>query len=230
MALLVLPGSDEKRISTLSASEKMAATNTAAGTPLLSSRVVQLVSEVLPPMQEAIENLSDVSAVRAREVSEKNGTLAVANTYLRDYWTGIRNRVNRENLPTSVLKYYALPLSGILPTTNPTSTMLSIAETAIAGDAQAVAAGFAPMANPSAEELRAVVDIAKKELEDVAGADLAVNNSEKVLSDLRDKADYAIREVVAELRFFLRQEDESNQRRIMRNYGFTFRSETEAAE
>lgn len=230
MAVLDLPRNDEKRVSTLSTCEKTAADKIAAGEAVLSNRVYDLVANILPPMQEAIQYLSNVNAVRAREVSEKNATLTIANTYLRDYWIGIRNRVNRENLPTSVLKYYGLPLSGILPSTNASSTMLSIAETAIAGDAQAVAAGFKPMSNPSAEELRTVVDIAKKELEDVSGADLAVDNSEKALSDLREQADYAIREVVAELRFFLRQEDESNQRRIMRNYGLTFKSESEAAE
>lgn len=229
MALIVYPGSDEKRITTLSTSEKTAISEDAAGNGILSNRLMKLISDVLPPMQEAMKSLSNASAVRAREVSEKNSSLAIANTYLRDYWIAIRNRVNRENLPTSVLKYYGLPLSGILPTTNPNASVLSFAETAIAGDEQAVAAGYNPMSNPSAEELRVVVDAARKELDDVAGADQSVDSNEKALAELREKADFAIREVVAELRFFLRMEDDSNQRRIMRNYGLTFKSETESA-
>lgn len=188
---------------------------------------VQKLIECADPLKQAMEAVMSSSTVRAREVSERKSALTTLNTYVRDFWTAARNRINRENLPAANLKYYQLPLSGILPERNISSSLITTAELLIAGDAQAVADGYEAMSNPSAEEVRAVLEMAKKEAADVPAADEVVDAAQSDLEKLRESADTVIGKVVKELRFFLDEEDEPSQRRIMRRYGMKFRGEQE---
>lgn len=225
MPVHVVPRSDADRYTFMKAAMESHASDERKEEPILRSSTVVKLLECTEPLKLAMEKVMSSSAVRAREVSEKNSALTNLNTYVRDFWVGARNRINRENLPAGNLKYYQLPLSGLLPAQNISSSLITTAELIIAGDAQAVADGFEAMSNPSAAQLQDVLEAAKKEAADVPVADAAVDSAEAELAALRNKADEVINKVVKELRFFLDDEDESSQRRIMRRYGVKFRSE-----
>lgn len=79
------------------------------------------------------------------------------------------------------------------------------------------------MENPSAAELKAVVDEAQTEAQDVTVADREFDQAQEALGKLRPQADELINEIMAELRFRLRKRDAASQRRIMRTYGATYR-------
>ncbi len=226
MPILTTPSNDTTRYTFLKTCADTIASDNETGTAILSSKTQKLITEGTEPFKSAVESLSATSAVRAKEVDEKNISLKKLNTYIRDFWIAARNRINREELPVATLKYYLLPLSGLLPPASITSALLTTAESLIAGDAQAVAAGFAPMANPSAEELTAILAVAKDEHKDIAIADEAVDASESAVAKVRTNADKAFKEVVAELKFFLRDEEEASLRRIMRRYGIVFKSDS----
>ena len=89
----------------------------------------------------------------------------------------------------------------------------------IAGDAQAVAAGFAPAAEPSALELQAALDSAKAEAGDVVAADRAYDQAQAALAALRPRANELIKEVRDVILFATRREDAPSQRRILRSFG-----------
>lgn len=227
MPVLVLPGNDTDRYNFLSATVATAESDATKGYSYLSNETIDMAKSLIVPMKYAMDRLAKSTVKGAKNDEEKNEALRKVEIYLRDLWIGIRNRVNREELPTSLLQYYGLPLSGLLPKTTSAATIIPLAEAVVAGDAQAVEAGYEPMLNPSAAELQAKVILAKSEVDDIFGADRLVNFNEEELATLRSKVDEAVREVVAELRFFLRRRDELNQRRIMRRYGVTFRSDKE---
>lgn len=228
MAIYAPPINDRDRVLTMETAISQATTDTANA--FISPKTLNKAQELLPKMKEAMIILARNKAIRAGDVAEKDVILVKVDKYVRHLWAGLINRVDREDLPVSVLKYYQLPLSGIMPKTYPRPSIITTAKSIVTGDAQAVEAGYAPMANPSAEELAAMIEIAEKEISDVSVADKAVDENEATLKEMRAEADQIIRKIVADLRYFLMDEDEPSQRRIMRRYGLVFRSEQEGAE
>jgi len=79
----------------------------------------------------------------------------------------------------------------------------------VVGDAQAVAAGYPAMVNPSAADLNALVQAAQTEKDDVAIADREYDQAQEALAVLRVQADDFIGEVMAQLRYVLRRLDAS---------------------
>lgn len=225
MPIYVSPGNDLARLTHLSATLTAGESDSAKGELRIAQKTLNLVIDLTPQMKTVMNNVSKGKAVRAGEVVEKNRILKKLDKYVSHLWTGVKNRVDREELPVDVLKYYQLPTSGILPILRATPSSISVAESIISGEANAVAAGYAPMANPSIEELSAVVDEAKKEIKDVTEADAVLDSEEANLQKLREEADHVIKKVVADLRYFLQDEDEPSQRRIMRRYGLVFKSD-----
>ncbi len=99
---------------------------------------------------------------------------------------------------------------------------IPIGQNAINGDAEAVAAGFPPMSNPSAAEVQLLLDNATAEAGEADAADRVHDKSQAAVAGLRVSVNKMIDDIMAELRFRLRDEDKAGQRRIMRTYGATF--------
>ena len=144
-------------------------------------------------------------------------------TYVRDTWEFVRRLRNRERLATAVFAYYGLSQDGVSPALSNRDEWLSMAESVIAGDARAVAAGYPAVASPSAAETQAVLDSAKAALLAAEQADNEYEKRQRALAELRSEIDDLFRRVVAELRFRLYDREPSNQRRVMRKYGVRFR-------
>jgi len=89
----------------------------------------------------------------------------------------------------------------------------------IAGDAQAVAAGFAPIAEPSALELQAALDDAQAEAGEAVAADRAYDQAQAALAALRPRANELIKETRDVILFATRRLDAPSQRRILRSFG-----------
>jgi hypothetical protein len=100
--------------------------------------------------------------------------------------------------------------------------VLGTAVEVIAGDAEAVAAGYSAMVNPSIAELQVGLTAAQREADEVAPADRAYDEAQEAVAALRPQADELIQDVMDELRFHLRKRDAPSQRRIMRTYGVSF--------
>jgi hypothetical protein len=171
----------------------------------------------------AFLHVSAAVGERSREVEEGEAAMAELKLVLDDLWEVLRRRVRRTDEPVGVLRFYGLDIEGQPPDLNTHEEWLELAEQVIEGDAQAVAAGYAAAVCPSAAELQAALDSARKELADVTPAERELDRAQKAVLSLRQQADDLIGDVIEELRFHSRKEDPVSQRHLLRTYGATYR-------
>ena len=161
---------------------------------------------------------------RVGETAESNAALEKLKMYVSHLWTTINNRAQRLELSAGVFRYYGLNKDGSRPSvSNARDEWVEIAKQIIKGDGQAVSAGFAPAAEPTALELQAVLDSAIAEANDVVDADRDYDQAQAQLAEFRPTADELIQEVRDLVLFMTRRMDAPSQRRILRSYGATYR-------
>ena len=118
---------------------------------------------------------------------------------------------------------FGLHLNGHNPKLTRQTEIISAAQSIITGDKNAVQKGYPSMLNPSAKEVEELLDKAEKEFYEVVPADRILAGQQKKLRVFRNEADKLIRETALVIRFALRNNTPSNQRRIMKLYGFKYR-------
>ena len=217
------PNTDLDREAFLVRAQETGLSDRKAGRNYVSEETLTSVGGFLGEFRPAVKDSTGKLGARAKETREASEAVKPVGVYTRDIWEGIKRRAAREDLPAEVLTYYKLPLSGEVPKPGGREAWITLAKQVVEGDADAVKAGFEAMSNPSAAQLAKVVERARKELSDVAGADREYDKAQEVVSGLRSGADELIDEVVDELKFNLRKMDDSSRRRIMRTYGVQYR-------
>lgn len=230
MAYVVYPTNNNSRSLFLKTCVKSIAEDQASGNSVLGMKTMTDMGKLNEDYHAVLNQKEKSATLRAHEVSEKVTALERGEMFIRHFWSSARNKAMRENYPAAYLTYFGLPLSGLSPQTNPSPSLLPLFDTIIEGEAEAVAAGYEPVANPSVEELLAIKTVAEKEVSDVSVADKELDTYTSEFAAIRDLVDKQARDIVLELRFLLRDEDEPSQRRIMRKYGVTFRSDQETAQ
>ena len=164
-------------------------------------------------------DIGTFSSQMQKETREKNSAMSVLQTYMRDIWAVKRRHIYRENLPLEVFAYYQLPQSGNSPDLTQEGQWIETATLMIEGEKGAIAAGYAPMSNPSIAELTGKLKIATKERADVSDADKQLDEAQEAVSELMPEAKKVIDRIHAELEFNLHDKEDASKRRIMRNYG-----------
>jgi hypothetical protein len=216
------PRSDAERLTMIRRSIETGQADRLAGLNYLEEDLLTQLGIFAPKFADALDNTGGLFTAKAKAVREKDTALDNVITHMRDLWEGIRRRVNRLNLPAEVLTFYKLSLDGTLDYPTSESLWLTLGDDVVKGDADAVAAGYQPMVNPSAAELQAVLVIAKAKVAEVVVADRAYDQAQEQLAVMRGEADAFIQEIMDQLRYQLRKKEEPNQRRVMRTYGATF--------
>ncbi|MCT4591011.1 MAG: hypothetical protein N4A71_24530 [Carboxylicivirga sp.] len=196
--------------------------NIESGEKMISEKTLGQANAVIAPLEANIGELANQKSESQKEIREKNTAMSNLQTYVRDIWEGIRRRVYREQLPLDVFPYYQLPKNGTSPKLASEGQWLEVAGLIIKGEASAIANGYAPMSNPSVDELGSKLKEAKKESADVTIADQKLDASQEAVSDLMPEAVAAIDRIIAELNFNLYDKDDASKRRIMRNYGVRY--------
>lgn len=222
MPIYVAPGNDNARLAFLKTAAVTAAQDISAGNLYVTQATVDAMVAFLPQFEANVNTVTQKLSGRAKEVREKNEAADQVAGCVRDMWEVVKRRVGRLNQPAEVLTYYQLPLSGETPKLYTPDEWIVMGQQLVVGDAQAVAAGYPAMVNPSAAELDALVQSAQTEKEDVAIADREYGQAQEALAALRVQADELIDEVMAQLRYVLRRLEAPSQRRIMRTYGAEF--------
>ncbi len=216
------PRSDAERINFLRQTVAAATEHAAEGKHYITEETLTAVQAFLPDWVAAVDAVSRLRGVRAREVAQHAAAVRQLEICTRHLWAGLRNRVRRSNEPPGVLAYYRLAQDGTgsYPTTQ--QGWLTLAAQVIQGDAAAVEAGYPPMVNPSAEELSAALALARRKSAGLSAAKEALTFAHKAVAALRARADELIAQVTAELRCSLHQDPPSRQREVMRLYGARF--------
>lgn len=216
------PKNDEARLTFVNAALETSKADRAASGSAISTETETALAAFVPQFKAAYDALSSTQTVRSREARQRREAMAALETTLLDMWEGVRRRARRLGHSVEVLSYYGLPMDGT--NIRPTSTegWISLSGRAIHGDAEAVAAGFPPICNPTAAELQAAMDTAKTETSEAKQADRVFDQAQSDLAVLREEANGWIEEVMADLRYNLRRLDSESQRRVMHTFGATF--------
>lgn len=222
MPLYTAPENDVARAAFLQRAATTGQADITAGNSYLSQATIDAAAALGASLSSAMQAVASDQSSRSREVRQRNEAVAALATYVRDFWEVARRRAHRLGQPAEVLTFYGLPLDGVSPNPTRHDEWLATAANIINGDAEAVAAGYPAMSNPSALELTAVLTTAQTEVGEADAADRSFDQAQEALADLRVQADQMLADVMAELRFTLRRKDAASQRRIMRTYGATF--------
>jgi hypothetical protein len=223
MPYYVPPTSDLNRLRFLQRTVTSATADILAGDQYLSSDTVAKVTALAAEFEVALNAISSTQRTRSNEALERTEALTELSAAVRDLWAVLRRRVRRLKQPVNVLLFYGLPIDGNTPNPTVLDDWIPLGQSTINGDAEAVAAGFPPMSNPSAAELQLLLDSATAEAGEADASDRVYDKAQATVSDLRVGVDKMINDIMAELRFRLRDEDNASQRRIMRTYGTTFK-------
>jgi hypothetical protein len=183
------PDSDASRLAFISKAIKTATLDDANGSDYIDAALLQELTDHYTLYNAAYEKTQSALGSRVSETAESSEALEKLKMYLSHLWTSVSNRAQRLNLSAGVLNYYGLTSGGARPTPNGRDQWLQLAEQVVRGDAQAVAAGFAPAAEPSAAELQAVLNKAIAEANDVVAADRVYDMAQADLAALRPRAD-----------------------------------------
>ncbi len=225
MPKIQLPTNDNARSQFLK--KCMSASTTDEGsyiTPsLVPAEILDKAKEVSPLFDQKLGGINSLLSQRSKEVSEKQESLDDLNMWLRDFWEVLRRRTIRLDHPVQLLTHYQLPLNGVTPQLSKAKDMLEITRRVIEGEVAAVAQGYPAMVNPSVAELQTVLDKAWKEVNDVPVADEAYDKAQEEIAGMRNEIDELIRDIYDYMNFNLRKKDPGSRRRIMQNFGFTFR-------
>ena len=223
MPYLEYPKSDLKRNDFLNRCANAAAKDEDLGVVYLPESVVTKLNEIKPNFNKLFENVKNSLSDKEKEIREKNQSIDKLHDFTRDFWSVAKRRAIRLDQPAEVLTKYGLPLSGDTPKLKNEGEILAAAKFIVKGDASLVENGFPAMLNPSAEEISEVLEQAEKERDDISPADRTYNIFQKEIRSLSVPVDVLIRDIADHILFAIRKETASNQRRIMRTYGFEYR-------
>lgn len=223
MPMYRAPDSDASRLAFMNKAIQTAVLDSANRLDYLDAGLQQDLTTHYLAYNDAYEKAQAALGSRVSETAESSEAQATLQQYVSHLWTSISNRAQRLHLSAGVLNYYGLTSDGTRPTPNGRDQWLQLAEQIVQGDAQAVAAGFAPVAEPSAAELQVALARAVAETNDVVAADRAYDVAQAELAALRPRADELIQEVRDVVLFATRRMDAPSQRRILRTYGAQFR-------
>ncbi len=223
MPILLIPSSDMARLEFVKRAAATAGNDFDAGYYYLARETFDNLTEFIPVFENALKRTNALLSKRSKETRESSQAFDKMETGVRDMWEVLRRRVNRNDEPAHVLTYYELPLDGITPKPTTKDEWYAIAGSMIDGDAKAVEAGYPAMQNPSAQQLKELLDKARSEKNDISDADREYDKAQEDVEQLRAKADELISDVIDDLRYLLRKKDNPSQRRIMRSYGVTFK-------
>jgi len=223
MPYLEYPKSDLKRNDFLNQCSNTTEKDKELGVIYLPELVVSELLRLKPEFNLLFEKLKTSLSDKEKEVREKNQSVDILHVYVRDFWVVAKRRAIRLDQPAEVFTKLGLPLSGDIPNLNNEKEILAAATHIVKGDASLVANSYPAMENPSAAEVEGKLLVAQKERDDIAPADRSYNIFQKEVSSMRIPVDILIKDIADHLQFALRKETESNQRRIMRTYGFEYR-------
>ncbi|MDA0242786.1 MAG: hypothetical protein OT477_05180 [Chloroflexi bacterium] len=223
MPQYVAPNTDVSRLAFMSRALKTAEAMPPNATQHIPAPLLAELTAHYQAYRAAYEAAQAALSRRKTETAESAAAMARLQMYLSHLWQAVANRVQRENLPVGALGYYKLTNDGHRPTFSRREEWLEVATSVVAGDAQAVLAGYPAAVNPSAAELQAVLATAVAESNHLPIVDAAYDEAQAAVDALRPKADALIKSVRAAVIYATHEMDPASQRRVLRHYGSVYR-------
>ena len=222
MPSFVMPGSDSKRLAFLTAAAERGAADLLNGLDYLPQTTIDDLQDLSAQFNALSSQIQVLLTTRMAAVDQAQADLKRLQNALGDLWAHIRRRVRRQGEPVSVLGFYQISEG---PNPKPTSRRewANLAEAVIAGDAQALAAGYEIAVSPSILEVQTALTGLKNAITAVDDADRAYDLGQQAVADLRPSVSAIVVRVMAELRASLHTLDLPSFRRIARTYGAQYK-------
>lgn len=222
MPNIIIPRSNEDLIRFFETATRVANEDHLVQVKYLDADWIPQASDFVEDFQTRVRNLPAAQRNRALQIDERNAQFAKLDTYIRDYLSTLKRMVYREGLPVSLFAFYTLPESAELPNPTNMNEVLSWAEKIVKGDADAVAAGYPAMSNPTAAQVNTVLTQTKAEMDDVSAVERVLDTALDELEALRATGFSMAQDAEQQLNFQLRKLTPPDRRRIIRRYGFQF--------
>ncbi len=217
----IAPNSDTTRLTFMEKAVQTATDDAAiaGGTTVLPAQLLTDLTAHYNAFDAADRLVKTTLGDRKAETAESAAAMAKVKMYTSHMRTAVYHRTLREEQPDRVLTYYGLNRGGVHPIHTARREQLRAAKALIAGDAEAVTAGYPPSVNPSAAELQVVYDAAIEQVGDVPQADRRYDEAQAAIAAMRPEADRLIRSARAAILYATHEMDAASQRRMLRNYG-----------
>ena len=219
MPRIAFPNSDPSRLGFFRKTLATGPQDIAANIHYLDAAFLAQINTLYSDYNTAYEKLATALGDRVREVAESSAVYERLKKYCAHMMDSMYNRVDRLGLDSGLLIRYRMTQDGTRPRLSTQEEQVRLAQDLIRGDAEAVAAGYAPVQEPSAAELQAVLTAFLQEQADVVQADRAYDVYQANVDSYRAAADATIQEVVDRVTFGTRAMDRPSQRRVLRSYG-----------
>ncbi len=154
---------------------------------------------------------------------EANRCVRQLSTTVRDFDVVLSRRMNRNQESSDLIKYYRMPDNGKAISYASHSEWKRLAEDRINGDAQAQAMGYAPMFNPSVEDLQACIDSYNVIAGEVEDLDRSYQSAQTSLMELRDETAILWRVLQANIKAVRPELEDSALRRLLRSFGYVYK-------
>lgn len=163
-------------------------------------------------------NRSRAAVARAHEAMEKLARMSLQARAL------MRHRVETEDFKAGLTETFGLKRKP--PGSHTSKGWLMVATDLMVGEEEAVSAGHRPMDMPSSTELKTLYDEASAACLAADRADYQHQEAQRALRQISDEVRELVQDTSAYLRYKLRRLQPTEQRRIMRKFGYHYQGET----
>lgn len=222
MPNIIIPRSNEELIRFFETATRVATEDRLAEKFYTDADWITQASDFVEDFKTRVRNLTTAQRNRAQQIEERRVKVAKLEVYVRDYLNGFKRMVYREGLPISLFAFYDLPESGEIPLLSNTNEVISWAEKIVKGNADAVAATYPAMSNPTAAQVATVLAEANAEIDDVSAVERHLDVALDEIEAQRATGYALAQDAEQQLNFQLRKLTSPDRRRIMRTYGFAY--------
>lgn len=218
----IRPKSDQARLAALETLKQKGVQDGQNGITYLHADTLAQIGPFTTDFAAAYTAVKTLDSTRMAAVLAANTAITSLTQLVRHVWSTVKWRKKLENQPASIYLFYGLPGSGRNPDIRSQAEWLVKADQIIQGEAEAIAAGYAPLAGPTIAELQVRATAARTAVSQRDAAKTAHDQAQRSLAALRQQADDLIAQAMGELRLALRQETPAHRREVMRGYGARF--------
>ncbi len=181
-----------------------------------------VTGDLITGFNNLVKRLTAKRAARSIEIGQSDVAEGVLETYIRDFWDGVKRRTFRLKHPVSVLAFFDLPQDGAVPALSSRADRRIWARKIVEGETAMVAAGFPAMSNPTVNEVQQKLSAAETEEMQITPVDREVNEALEAVRAKRPRANELIDDLIEDLRYHTRKLPPGTARDIMRSYGLQF--------
>ncbi len=218
-----LPGSDKKRIMALEAAKtKSDSLPPGAESPLSPGTKARLDAK-LPFLQNLLSERGSALSKQSKASQEEDTTQADAGLVINHFIQVFNMGVARKKFPDTARAFYGLEVNRRkVPKLTAESDIVLWGQRLIDGDAKRVAAGGAPMTNPSVATLQVAYSAFMTEHNTQSGKKDAYDRAQEAVEKDRPDTDDLITDIWDEVEFFFRKDEASSKRRKAREWGVVY--------